>query len=137
WHAHVNPALCVAVFGVMYLGTFSLLLAVTRTWFSCFLLGALWPALLLPAMRGWPALGLLAAIIFVIWQGHGSSMRRFPWDFLESYNRPNTQTGVPNLQIELRIPGLSNAPSLKSTSNVGWPYLALSPKLQCSHISGS
>src|SRR5260370_34411676 len=55
WHAHVAATLPVFVFGLTYLIAMTLLLAVTRTWRPCLLLGFLWPAPTLPVMRGLPA----------------------------------------------------------------------------------
>ena len=58
------------VFGLVYLAAMTLLLAVTRTWIPCLLLGFIWPAPALPVMRGWPTVGIIAALVAVIWYGH-------------------------------------------------------------------
>lgn len=131
WHAHVNPALPVAVFGLVYLGGMTLLLALTRGWSSCLVLGFLWPALILPGLEGVPKIVLVAAIIAVIWWAQRKSLRAFPWEFLANSNRPAGSI----LQMEIRIDGLSGRPATRIPSNLGWPFLALSPKVHCHSIS--
>ena len=129
WHARVNPALPLAVFGLVYLCGLTLLLAFTRRWWSCLVLGFLWPALILPGAEGAPTIALVAAIVAVIWHGHRKSLRAFPWQFLGSSHRPSGSI----LQMEIRIEALGG--STRTPSTVGWPFLALSPKVQCYSVS--
>src|SRR4029434_5072207 len=84
WHAQANPALPVIAFGSVYLAGFTLLLAYTRRWTHCALLGFLWPAFMLPIVKGPIAILGVLAIIAVIWHGHWKSLRAFPWEFLQS-----------------------------------------------------
>ena len=135
WHAHMDPALPVGVFGFVYLTGMTLLLAFTRTWTACLVLGFLWPAPMLPGMDGLPTIGLITALVVVIWLGHRKSLRAFPWHLLANSNRPVGPTGDSVLHTEIRIAGLSGTPAADAPSNVGWPYLALSPKVQCHSIS--
>lgn len=135
WHAHVDPALPVIVFGLTYLIAMTLLLAFTRTWVPCLLLGLLWPTPMLPTMRGLPAAGIFAALVLVIWYGHRRSLRAFPW------RRDGPEAMPPArakslLQTEIRIEGLSTSPA-SAITNLGWPFRWLSPKLQCNFISAS
>jgi hypothetical protein len=110
WHAHVNPLLPAGVFGLVYCGGMTLLLDVTSCPASCLLLGFLWPALMLPAMSGWPMIGLIAVLLAVIWQGYQKSLKAFPMA---------PRSGKSIWQTEVSIDGVSN---------VGWPYKQLSPK---------
>jgi hypothetical protein len=138
WYAHVDPALPVIVFGLVYLFAMTLLLAVTRTWIPCLLLGFIWPAPALPMMRGWPTLGILAALVAVIWYGHRKSLHAFPWKRTE-LNRPESRGANQRKsigEIEIRVDGLSNTPAVRNP-NLGWPFLWLSPKFECNSVSSS
>ena len=103
----------------------TILLAYTRTAGAALLLGFLWPSLFLPQIEGAPEFALIALIIVVIELGHRKSMRAFPWMPAINFTEP----AVPLLQRNIRIEFLKSAPSMKNSSDVGWPYLALSPKL--------
>jgi hypothetical protein len=138
WHAHMDPALPVMVFGLVYLVAMILLLALTRTWIPCLLLGFIWPAPALPVMRGWPTLGIIAALVAVIWYGHRKSLRAFPWKrtglILPESGRHNQRQSVMEMQIRIELP--SNAPAVRA-SNLGWPFAWLSPKFECNSVSTS
>lgn len=131
WHAQVHPALPVAAFSLVYLGGLTLLLMLTRQWWSCLVLGFLWPALFLPRTGGLPAIALVLALVVVLWHGHRNSLRAFPWEFLGSSN-PSPSSP---LQVEIRIPGLSGASATRTPLHVGWPFTALAPKVQCPSVS--
>jgi len=137
WHAHIGPALPVIVFVMGYLIAMSLLLAFTRTWLPCLLLGFLWPAPMLPVMRGLPTAGALEAIVLVLWYGHRKSLRAFPWrrggsDDADS-GRPERAKSL--LELEIRIDGLSKTAA--RASSLGWPFQWLSPKVGSSPIASS
>lgn len=122
WHARLDPGLIAAVFGLSYLIGMTILLAFTRRWAPCLILGFLWPTLMLPAAEGLPIAGLIGAIIAVIWWGHRQSLQAFPWDFLKNSDRPPQ----PALQTQIQINVGASKPSL---SQVGWPFSVLSPKV--------
>src|ERR1035437_5391967 len=138
WHAHVDPALPVMVFGLVYLVAMTFLLAVTRTWLPCLLLGFIWPAPILPVMRGWPTIGIIAALVAVIWYGHRKSLHALAWKRTELNppvpGRANQRKSIG--EMEIRIDGLSNTPAVR-TPNLGWPFLWLSPKVECNSVSSS
>ena len=138
WHAHVEPFLPVMVFGLVFLGAMTLLLACTRTWIPCLLLGFIWPAPMIPVMRGWPTLGVIAALAAVIWYGHRKSLYALPWKRADPNSREsggsNQRKSVLEMQIRIEIPG--NAPSVR-TPNLGWPFLWLSPKVEFLSVSSS
>src|SRR5262249_26318397 len=130
WHAHADPAWPLAGFGVVYLIGMTLLLAATRTWKSCLVLGFLWPTLFLPWIKGtWGMGGVLAALVLVVWGGFRRSLRAFPWSGAESFDRPNLSNGNSIWQKELTIPGLDGT-ATRMRLNVGWPYRVLSPKVE-------
>jgi hypothetical protein len=129
WHAHVDAALPVSVFAMVYLVGMTVLLAATRRWWSCLVLGFLWPALLLPSAEGWPSSLLLAAIVIVLWHGHRQSLKAFPWSFRSLLSRPNATV----LQTEIRIEINNQAAALQS--RLGWPFAALSPKISSGAVS--
>lgn len=135
WHAHSSAALPVAVFGLTYLVGMTLLLAFTRQWSSCLLLGFLWPSLILPGMRGIPSIAVVVAIIAVVWHGHRKCLRAFPWDHLVNSSRITGSGGGSLLQTRIRVEFLSNTPANRASSNVGWPFLALSPKVEVHSVS--
>jgi hypothetical protein len=138
WYAHVDPDLPVIVFGLVYLVAMTLLLAFTRTWIPCLLLGFIWPAPALPMMRGWPTLGIIAALVAVIWYGHRKSLHAFPWKRTEP-NPPESRRANQRKSIgemEIRIDGLSNTPAVR-TPDLGWPFLWLSPKIECKSVSAA
>ncbi|MCX6923462.1 MAG: hypothetical protein NT154_09685 [Verrucomicrobia bacterium] len=138
WHAHVDPALPVIVFGLAYLVAMTFLLAFTRTWMPCLCLGFLWPALSLPAARGLPTFGIFGAIMLVIWYGHRKSLRAFPWrrggSRAADSLRPDRAKSW--LEVEIRIPVLNCAPAVQ-TPNLGWPFQWLSPKVDNTPVSAS
>ena len=115
-YAHVNPLLPVGVFGLIYGGGMTFLLGLTGSG-ACLVLGFLWPALMLPAMSGWPMTAIIVVLLAVIWLGHQKSLKRFPW--------PNL--GEKSVwQTDITIGGMPNA---------GWPYSRLSPKFSSSPVS--
>ncbi len=132
WHAGANPALPVAAFGLTYLIGMTVLLAITRRWPSCVMLGFLWPALMLPRAEGWPAVGLFALIILVVWRGHQSSLRAFPWPFVMNFNKATEANRMPPGTMQIHLDGLNGA-----VTRLGWPYFALSPKIVIRSISTS
>jgi hypothetical protein len=130
WHSPASWGLPLIVFGLTYLIGLALLLAFTRTWMPCLLLGFLWPLLLLPVMKGPPTLAALAAIILFTSYGLRKSLAAFPWERNSRDDSPALRPGRPKsaLEVQIRIPGLSNAASV-ATSNLGWPYHWLSAKV--------
>ena len=138
WQGYIDPAVPVIVFVLGYLIAMTLLLAFTRTWLPCFLLGFLWPAPMLPVMRGLPTAGILAAMVLVIWYGHRKSLRAFPWrrggsDDADS-GRPDRAKSL--LELQIRFDGLSKTPGSRAPS-LGWPFQWLSPKAGSSPIATS
>ena len=134
----LDPMLLLFGFGLAYLIAMTLVLAITRRWRSSLVLGFLWPALVLPTIRGLPEqAAIMAAIVLFIWHGHRESLRAFPWGYLTGLGQPlNPQPrSLLHAQIELRIPGLSSAMLDTSSRAVGWPYLALTPKVQHPAVS--
>jgi hypothetical protein len=89
-------------------------------------LGFLWPALILPGVQGATAVALVVAIIAVIWHGHRQCMREFPWEFLNRMRRPTGSI----MQTEIRFEGVGGASAAGTQYNLGWPFMALSPKVQ-------
>ena len=133
WHAQLDPSLPVLAFGMTYLIIMTILLAMTRLWTAFLALAFLWPALMLPTLAGWPSILLVAALILVICLGHRKSLQTFPWPILSNTNRTNTAAeGRSGLNLELRLDGFGGEPSY-----LGWPYLALSPKIKRRPIPGS
>jgi len=137
WHARANPAAPLIAFGMTYLCGLNLLLAVTRRWTSCLVLGFLWPTLLLPGAKGWPTIVVIAAIIVVLWHGLRASLRAFPQGFLQTLPNPmgRRPSSLLQMQLDVRIPVLSSASFDTSSKAVGWPYLVLSPKGEVSSVS--
>jgi hypothetical protein len=136
WHAHVDPAIPVLAFGLVYLVAMTLLLALTRTWLPCLLLGFIWPAPILPVMRDSPTVGIIAALVAVIWYGHRKSLHAFPWK-RTVLNPPESREANQRksvMEMEIRIDSLSNTPTVR-TPNLGWPFLWLSPKFECHSVS--
>ncbi len=137
WHAQVDPSIPVIAFALTYLIGMTLLLAYTRTWSYCLILGFLWPSLILPIMKGWPAAGPLAAMVVAVCLGYRESLRRFPWTFLPDPRRTREAGADSLLQAEIRIGGLGSEPGMRGSAGVGWPFLALSPKADFPSISNS
>jgi hypothetical protein len=137
WHAHESPLVPVVAFGMTYLCGLNLLLAITRRWGSCLVLGFLWPTLMLPGFQGWPGFAVLAGIVIVLWHGIRASLRAFPRGFLQASAQPlgTRPRSLWQVQIELRIPGLSSSAMDTSSKAIGWPYLALSPKGEYPSVS--
>jgi hypothetical protein len=135
WYAPTGWPLPLIVFGFTYLIGLALLLAFTRTWLPCLLLGFLWPSALLPAMNGLATLGVVSATILVTWYGLRRSLQAFPWERTSSGNPPAVRPARPKsvLEMQIHVPVLSNA-SVQD-SNVGWPFQSLSPKLGKAPIS--
>lgn len=141
WH-HVPAYFPAAVFILVYLALFTLLLAFTHQWGPSLALGFLWPALALPPALILPRvqclpdvvrmdllmLGILAVIICVVWYGHRRSLRAFPWEFIKAPSRSLSHG-------EIRIQGLGMPSGSGTQHNLGWPYLMLSPKVQPPAIS--
>jgi hypothetical protein len=134
WH-HVSALLPVTIFIFIYLAGFTFVLAYTRRWGPCLILGFLWPALMFPGVAPippsapvLPAAGIAAAIICVIWYGHRQSLRAFPWEFIKVSSRPLAQA-------EIRIRGVGTPSGSGTQYHLGWPYLMLSPKVRPPAIS--
>ncbi len=125
---HVNIWKPAVIFILVYLAGFTLILAFTRQWKSCLVLGFFWPALILPIVNGWLAFGILIAIAAVVWHGHRQSLKTFPWKFLET-------PPVSLSQIEIRFEGVGTPSSAGAQFNLGWAFLALSPKVRPPSIS--
>jgi len=138
WHARVAPALPVEVFGLTYLVAMTVVLACTRTWIPCLLLGFIWPAPALPVMRGWATVGIIAALVAVIWYGHRRCLHAFPWRQTElnqsDSRRADERKSLMEKEIRIDIP--INAPTVRASS-LGWPFLWLSPKVECNSVSTS
>jgi hypothetical protein len=116
-------------FGLTYLIGMTLVLACTRSRMACLILGFLWPALVLPGIKGLPGAGIIAALVVVIAFGYAESLRRFPWK-KENANDPavlRVKRGKSIGETEIDIEGLSE-PASATTSNLGWTFAALSPK---------
>ncbi len=137
WHAHASPTVPLIAFGMTYLCVLNLLLAMTRRWTSCLVLGFLWPTLLLPGAKGWPAIAVITAIIVVLWHGVRASLRAFPRGFSQTSTNPMGQrpSSLLQMQLDVRIPVLSSASFDTSTKAIGWPYLVLSPKAESPSVS--
>jgi hypothetical protein len=107
---------------MIYLIGFTFLLLFTRQWAHGVALGFLWPSLLLPGVHETPApaLTVIAAMVVVIWHGHRRSLKAFPWE------KSISPTGS-ILQAEI--------PSLAPTSNLGWAFSTLSPKIKLPSVS--
>ncbi len=131
FHAHADPFSPAIVFFFIYLIGMTFLLAATRQWLSCLLLGFLWPTLMLPEVNGWTVAFLLVCIVIVIWDGHRRSLRSFPWNFRSLFNRP--ASSVFQTDIRLDFGSLNGAVQ----SSLGWPLMALSPKLKSVTMSQS
>jgi len=130
-HAHINPLVPVMASGFVYLVGMTGVIAYTRMFASLTALLFLWPAMLLPALEGWPVALLVVGILVVIWHGYKKGLSAFPWAFLESSSRSNAS--VLTVQIKVRNPV---EPSSESpTASVAWPLSVLSPKLRCYSIS--
>ncbi len=124
WQAHLDPLLPAVAFGLAYLGGMTLVLLATRQRVS-FLLGFLWPALILPFLNA-IGFGLVcAAIVAVIWYGHRQSLRAFPWGSRTAPVRPAGSL------MHTEIPQLS---ATGAPANVGWPFTVLGPKIRCLSI---
>jgi hypothetical protein len=132
---HASPLWVAVAFGSIYLLGLTILLAVTRTWGFCLLLCFLWPALMLPSVRGVPMFVVVGVMFNVAWLGHERSLRSFPWKFLAVTNRPAVTSGLTGVQIELRIPGLTDMASNTMRGSVGWPLIRLGPKLDYYSVS--
>ena len=138
WRARIEPMALLYAFGLAYLIMMTLLLAITRSWRSCLVLGLLWPALLLPGIQGLPEqAAVMAAIVLFIWHGHRESLRAFPRGYPAGFGQALSRRprSLLHAQIELRIPGLSNPMLDTSPSAVGWPYVPLAPKVQYASVS--
>lgn len=132
WRA--QPAIPPIVFGLIYLIAMTLTLAFTRTWVPCLILGFLWPALILPAMKGPPEIGIFAAVLLATWFGHRESLRQFPWRRGDTTDARSSGAKSP-LEFEIQIAGLSD--SAVRTQNLGWPFGWLSPKVGREPIAAS
>jgi hypothetical protein len=123
---HINPLLPVTVFAFVYLAGFTVLLAVTRQWGPCLILGFLWPTFILPEAREIPAeaVCVMIAIACVVWYGHRESLKAFPWEFSKS----RKFIRGPVMQTDIR--GLGVWSAAESNFDIGWPIFALSPKMR-------
>src|ERR1041385_2008172 len=137
WHAQVSAEVPLIAFGVTYLCGLNLLLALTRRWTSCLVLGFLWPILILPQAKGWPDIAVFAAIVLVLWHGIRASLRAFPQGFVPGSVQTLSQRprSLLQVQFDLRVPGLSSQAFDTSSKAIGWPYLALSPKVEFPSVS--
>jgi hypothetical protein len=135
WRTDMNPFIPLIAFAMTYLCGLNLLLAFTRRWASCQTLGFLWPALMLPGARGWPGIAALAGIVIVLWQGTRASLRAFPHGFMQGFSRTSGSLLSSLLQAEIRIPGARSSTLATSSKEIGWPYLALSPKIDLPSVS--
>ena len=129
WHAHADPAWPGLTFGFVYLVGMTVLIAVTRRWWHALALGFLWPTLMLPAGAGASVFVVIGMIILVTWFGHRQSMKAFPWEFLKY--RPAGSWG----QTEIRVDAVNTPASAGTRFNLGWPFMALSPKVQPPKVS--
>jgi len=138
WHAQADPTIPLILFGAVYLAGMTFLLLLTRTWVPCLLLGFLWSAPIIPALRGPPTLGIIAGLIVVTWYGYRKSLRAFPWRRGEANGPASIRTSRPKspLELEIRIDGLSNSPAAR-TPSLGWPFLWISPKAVHSSVATS
>jgi hypothetical protein len=128
WPARVNPVLPVVVFGAVYLVAMTVLLAVTRQWMPCLLLGFLWPALSLPPLRGMPSAGIIVAIIIAVWVGNRRSLRAFPWGrngVVADVVRATRGRSILEAEIRIDITGGAASPQ---QPGLGWPVQWISPK---------
>jgi hypothetical protein len=135
--AQVPPIWAAATFGIIYLLGMTILLAFTRAWGFCLLMCFLWPALMLPSVRGVGMFVIVAIMFNVVWLGHQQSLRLFPWRFLTLANRPTVTSGLGTVQFNLRIPGLTDMPGTTTRPNVGWPLIRLTPKLDQRSVPGA
>jgi hypothetical protein len=133
WHTHINASVPLLSFALTYLIVLTILLARTRQWPAFLGAAFLWPTFILPGVAGWPGVILGFFLILAIWQGYRNSLRTFPWPFLSNANRTNPATsGKSALNIEIRLDAFGG-----ELSSLGWPYLALSPKIKRRAISNS
>jgi hypothetical protein len=130
-HPRVDPTLPVTAFGSVYLVGLTLLLAATRQWWHWLALGFLWPSLVLPAAAGSPTVVIVALMVAVIWHGHSQSMRAFPW---EGVKCPDLSAAA-IAQADIRIEPVTGAAAAGTRFNLGWPFMALSPKARPSSVS--
>ena len=138
WNAGVNPAIPLTAFGLVYFGGMTVLLGITRTRVHCLILGFMWPAILLPVMKGWLIVALLVAIVIVVLHGHATSLHRFPWNRMVNVIRSQRAGSV--WQTEIHIRGLGEEAVGGTSPKVGWPFQALSPnieKLQATSVANS
>jgi hypothetical protein len=133
WHAGVNPWVPIVVFGLVYFGGMTLLLAATGMRIHSLLLGILWPALILPVVKSWPIF-VSMAMLAVVYHGHWAALRRFPWNPLVSARVRENTSSVWQTEVHI-LPGASGG---MTSPKVGWPFMPLSPnvqKLQSASIS--
>lgn len=130
WHAQANPLLPLLIFGLVYLAGMTAILAFTRRWGAACVLGFLWPALILPGLEWAPRIVLLVAMAAVVWQGHRQSLKAFPWEFLYQSN-PQAKS-----VLQLDVPACKT-PGTKTPAHLGWPFAALSPKVESCSVSTS
>ena len=130
WHAGVDPTIAPLAFGFGYLASMTLLLARTGRWVAVTALGFLWPALMLPSVKGWLQVVIVLAMVVLTWVGHRYSLRAFPWPWVP-LQVPAAETSL--LQMNISIPSL-NQQQLRTTA-VGWPLASISPKFDCPSIS--
>jgi hypothetical protein len=126
--SRVDPLIPLGIFILVYLVGFTFLLIYVRQRAPCLVLGFLWPVLILPEAAGVMQIVILAAIAAVMWYGHIKSLKAFPW-------KPFRKTPASLLQVDIRIEGIGSATAAGAQYNLGWPFLALSPKTQPPAIS--
>jgi hypothetical protein len=128
WHAHVPAAVPVAAFVFAYLVGFTLLMSLTRSWWHFVVLSFLWPTLMLPGAHGRLGFMVVAAIAVVIWHGHRQSLKTFPWKLIKGL-----EPGRNLMNVDVSF---GSSPSwFGAQQNLGWPYLALSPKIRPPSVS--
>jgi hypothetical protein len=76
-------------------------------------------------------MAIIVAIAVVAWHGVRQSLKAFPRGFMGNSSR----AGGSILQAEVRLDTLGGTSATRALSNVGWPFLVLSPKMKPISIS--
>jgi len=84
----------------------------------------------LPVLRGWPSLGIIAALVAVIWYGHRKSLYAFPWKRTEpdptESRWANQRKSIMEKEIRIDIP--SNTPCRSSFRVLAGPCCGFPPR---------